>query len=142
MSKKIMLSNAMVSFFILGLSLAAHSADIYKWVDENGKIHFGDAVPPGAADKIKKMELKIIEPDETQRQEALARVAKEKALSDAATSKAKEIEKSAADAAAPASAAGTASKPKPANGGDCFAPYRNANGSIKPEGLAACADAK
>ena len=32
-------------------------ADMYKWVDENGKVHYSDSPPPGK--KAKKLDLKI-----------------------------------------------------------------------------------
>jgi glutaredoxin len=32
-------------------------ADMYKWVDENGKVHYSDSPPPGR--KAKKLDLKI-----------------------------------------------------------------------------------
>ena len=32
-------------------------ADMYKWVDENGKVHYSDSSPPGK--KAKKLDLKI-----------------------------------------------------------------------------------
>jgi len=33
------------------------AADMYKWVDENGKVHYADSPPPGK--KAKKLDLKI-----------------------------------------------------------------------------------
>lgn len=31
---------------LAGLTSAAISAELYRWVDENGTVHFGDSVPP------------------------------------------------------------------------------------------------
>lgn len=48
-------SNIMTSFklialvFLLGSSVA--QASLYRWVDENGKVHFSDKVPPSMAQK-------------------------------------------------------------------------------------------
>lgn len=42
---------------ILIASPASAIADMYKWVDENGKVHYTDSPPPGK--KAKKLDLKI-----------------------------------------------------------------------------------
>lgn len=40
-------------FFVGGLGWAAaeKAATVYKWIDENGTVHYGDAVPPQYADQ-------------------------------------------------------------------------------------------
>lgn len=38
--------------------VAAAAADVYKWVDENGRVHFGDAPPDNGRAKADKVELK------------------------------------------------------------------------------------
>ncbi len=46
-----------VSLAILVLVPSTLVADMYKWVDENGKVHYSDSPPPGK--KAKKLDLKI-----------------------------------------------------------------------------------
>jgi len=41
----------------LVLLSSALFADMYKWIDENGKLHYSDSPPPGK--KAKKLDLKI-----------------------------------------------------------------------------------
>jgi hypothetical protein len=40
--------------FALCVVLAAMpaAADVYRWVDEDGRVHFGDRPPPGSAERI------------------------------------------------------------------------------------------
>lgn len=46
---------------IMSLLLAAVTAEaqVYKWVDENGKVHFGDQPPRKKPDAAEKVELKV-----------------------------------------------------------------------------------
>ena len=37
-------------FIIMGLSLPVYAAELYKWVDKEGVIHFSDEQPEGAKD--------------------------------------------------------------------------------------------
>jgi glutaredoxin len=48
-----------VLFLLVGLAAFSvpSAADMYKWVDENGKTHYTDSPPPGK--KAKKLDLKI-----------------------------------------------------------------------------------
>jgi hypothetical protein len=41
-------------FALLGMSAFA-SADIYRWVDSNGKVHYGDRAPQSRSDKADKV---------------------------------------------------------------------------------------
>lgn len=54
----------MPRFFItllltVGLTTAAHAADIHKWVDHNGKTHFGDR-PPADGSPSRKVQIRDI----------------------------------------------------------------------------------
>ena len=54
-----------MKFFFLLMALAFPvQAEIYKWVDENGKTHFGDRVPEKYQKKAGKVEVKIHQPTE------------------------------------------------------------------------------
>ncbi|MBL1141535.1 MAG: DUF4124 domain-containing protein [Proteobacteria bacterium] len=50
-----------IQFLVLILLISNVSyAEVYKWVDENGKIHFGDKPPAKAKDNIESVEIKSI----------------------------------------------------------------------------------
>lgn len=71
------------SFLLLGLlalGSVAGAADLYRWVDENGRTHVSDVVPTRYHDVATKIDTSASEISESQRQEALARAAREKQL--------------------------------------------------------------
>jgi len=47
--------SALSFFFVVMISMATVSAEIYQWKDSNGKIVFGDAPPSGSDAKEKKL---------------------------------------------------------------------------------------
>ncbi|HMH19925.1 MAG TPA: DUF4124 domain-containing protein [Burkholderiales bacterium] len=140
-----------IAFLLLlgSLSLAAHGADIFRWVDEDEKIHYGDTIPDRY--KAKKLDPKNPEVTEAQRGEAAARLAKEKARVDA-------LEK-AREAKSDAAQSGSSRSPDVPPAGDnanecqeqlkkyldsqtCFAPYMIRGGGIKPEAFQNCTEVK
>lgn len=71
------------SFLLLGLlalGSVAGAADLYRWVDENGRTHVSDIVPTRYHDVATKIDTSASEIPESQRQEALVRAAREKQL--------------------------------------------------------------
>ena len=36
----------------LSLALSAQAADVYRWTDENGQVHFGQRPPPGGGQRM------------------------------------------------------------------------------------------
>lgn len=73
------------SFLLLGLlalGSVAGAADLYRWVDENGRTHVSDIVPTRYHDVATKIDTSASEISESQRQEALARAAREKQLAE------------------------------------------------------------
>ena len=48
---------ALFSIFVASVTLPAWGAEIYKWVDENGKVHYGDR-PPADAEVSEEVEIK------------------------------------------------------------------------------------
>jgi Domain of unknown function (DUF4124) len=128
------------------LSSVAYAAELYRWVDENGRTHIEDTVPARYKNAATKIDTHQFELSESQRREAIARTAKEKQDLDA------RIRLDAEKAEIPA-AKGAQAKPAPAPGSDaeceqlktayresqeCFAPYRQANGSVKAEAFQNC----
>ena len=135
-------------FTLLGvgaaLSFAAHAADIYRWVDENGRTHLADVVP----DKYKATAVRVdsaqFEITPEQRREAQARVDREKATL-AEQARASVPQGGTAPAgignASPASAPGSdceALQRRYRESQECFAPFHNANGSLKVEANKVC----
>jgi hypothetical protein len=145
---------ALLTFSIMSFS-PLYAADIYRWVDENGRIQFSDVVPEKYKKSAKRIDSRQYELSAEQRREADARAEQEKAQAAEATQrKARaDAEKAANAAAAAAAAAAAQTKPRPAvdentdcatlyrlyrESLDCFAPYITANGTTKAEAFAKC----
>jgi glutaredoxin len=45
-------------FLMAVMACSSIHADMYKWTDENGKVHYSDSPPP-AGKKVKKLDLKV-----------------------------------------------------------------------------------
>lgn len=140
------------TFFAIAVAsaFAAHAADIYVWTDERGKTHLADSVPPRYRNSAVRIDSSQFElSPEQQREAAAARLAFEKKAAASAPPA------SAARAASPRTAgplnASPASNQPAVNSSECealqreyrdslecFAPYVNANGSLKPGAFSAC----
>ena len=143
MARKIALLLLLCSF-----SLAARADEVFKWIDENGKVHYGDTVPEKYRQESKKVDSSSPEVTDAQRHEAEARTAQEKARLDA-LQKSRDANADAVPYAAPS----PPDAPKVVNeceeqmrkylqSQECFAPYRNANGGINPEAFQRCTEVK
>lgn len=131
------------------LPLFLHAADAYRWVDDEGRTHLSDTVP----DKYRGVATRVDtgpEPTAQQRAEAEARAAqlKKRADEDAAGSAGRTP-----DATVPAPPlAPVKSAPRTTRSAsdcaellrryresqECFAPYRMANGGLRPEAFQLC----
>lgn len=69
-------------FGLIALSATASAGDLYRWVDGNGRTHVSDVVPAQYRDVAKRVDTSASEIPDSQRQEALARAAREKQLSE------------------------------------------------------------
>lgn len=126
-------------------------AQVYKWVDENGKVHYGDAPPEQAQGKKKSVKINTPAPSPADREAALKRAEEERRKLDQFTQTRRSAEaKAKQDKPATATAGSTA----PANEtpcqkewrefrekAACFAPYRTATGGIRPEAYERCKEA-
>ena len=126
----------------------ARGADVFRWVDENGKVHYGDAIPEKYKQQAKKVDAAGAGVTGAQRQEAESRSAKEKAKAES-LQKARESQADVPQPAAPPAAdvpkAGAECEEqmkKYLESQDCFAPYVNATGGIKPEAFQHCTEVK
>ena len=130
------------------VSAAALGAEIFKWVDDQGRTQYGQSVPDKYRKSAIKVEREIATPTDAQRQEAAARAAKdkEKAETMAARKKTEPGRPRPAPAPSPASVAAVddkasrceAEKQKYRESETCFAPYRTPTGAIQPEGFEHC----
>jgi len=127
------------------LSFAAHGGDIYFWTDESGRTHLSDSVPAPYRKSALRIDSSRFELTPEQQRDAVATRA---ALANKASAPVPQP-----PAAVPRSAgrAGPAPAARPGAPADCdalqreyieslecFAPFVNANGSVKPEGFATC----
>jgi hypothetical protein len=133
----------------------ATAAEVYRWVDEQGRVQLSDRPPPEATGPVIKRETPKDEVTPEQRKAAQQRAAR-----DRARLKSAEAEREQATASAPrprtAASSGTANESDPslparASAEDCrmwreayrrneacFAPFRTARGGIKPEAFSVC----
>ena len=130
---------------------SAHAADIYRWVDENGRTQVSDVVPEKYRATATRIDSGQYELSPERRKEAEERAARDKALAAEAAAR-----RAGAAASAPAAkAAVPASARRPAQGvtdatdcdtwrrlyresQDCFAPYRTTRGGTKAEAFENC----
>ena len=130
-------------------AFAAHAADIYVWTDESGKTHLADSVPAryrNSAVRIDSSQFELT--PEQQRDAAAARAAPEKkagAVSAPAPSPAPSVRPGAASASRAPAPIGPPStvecetlQREYRESLECFAPFVNANWSLKPGAFAAC----
>ena len=134
------------------LPLSLHAADVYRWVDEDGRTHLSDTVPHkyrGSATRVD------TGPELTpqQREEAEARAAlRKKQAEEEAQRRSREAAGTGARTA-PAAPAPPIQPPARSTKSasdcaellrryresqECFAPYRMANGAIRPEAFQLC----
>lgn len=124
----------LAGLLLAGLVATAQATEIYQWKDEQGRVHFGETVP----EKYKK----------SAQQKPMGE------LNIVPIEKVPPLPPAPATSPAPASAPEAApTEPAPAvserqrcqqeiqryrQSQECFAPYRNANGSVSPEAFELC----
>jgi hypothetical protein len=146
----------MARFMHIGLLLVtttlcstAIAADVYRWIDENGRTQISDQPPPKGSGAATKTPLPMEDVTPERRRAAQDRTAKDRAalrrIDDERAARARNSE-----AAASAPEPSAALPPRGSTEGcrnsrqdysasqACFAPYRNATGGLKPEAFAAC----
>ena len=152
---------------LASLSVSAAGAAVYRWVDDQGNVHYAEIVPQRYQDVAKRVDAPADEPSAEQRREALARAEQNKAkAAELATQRATErATERAADEAAerqkvptgapPAAAASQPAGKLPAQTPNaqtdcktwqrlyqesmaCFGPFRTVGGGTKAEAFAHC----
>lgn len=146
---------------LAGLAAPAHADDtVYRWVDEAGRVHYGNQVPEAYRHQAKPLPA-AAEPSAEDQRAALVRASRDQAHAQAAAASAAEEAASraaAARAAATQAAARTASTQivkRPSHvpnehtdcdswlvlyweSENCFGPYHTAKGGLKPEAYMHC----
>lgn len=125
------------------------SAQVYKWVDETGKVHYGDAPPDRDDSKKKSVKINTPAPTPADREAALKRAEQERRTLNHMTETRKRTEDT-LRRQKPATVS-TATSPPPVSEtpcqkewrefrekSACFAPYRTATGGIKAEAYERC----
>lgn len=141
------------TFFILvALSSAVPApvlAQVYKWVDEHGKVHYGDAPPDHAQSKKKPVKIETPAPSPGERDAALKRAEAERRKLDHLTQSRRNADEKAKHRPATATAGSAPPNETPCQKewrefrerAACFAPYRTATGGIKAEAYQKCKEA-
>lgn len=144
-------SRLMIGCFLAVMASGMASAGVYKWVDENGKVHYGDAPPEQAQGKKKSVKINTPAPTPAEREAALKRAEEDRRKLDHLTQTRKSAEAKAKQEKPATAAVGSAA---PANEtpcqkewrefrekAACFAPFRTATGGIRPEAYEKCKEA-
>lgn len=134
----------------LAFAFAAQAADIYQWTDDAGRVHLADSVPPrykAGAIRIDSRQFEL-SPEQQREAEARAAAAKKKALAaqrqqrasdaQATVSRPVPVRRAAPLAASPSGPDCEALQREYRESLECFAPFVNANGTVKPNAFLAC----
>lgn len=137
---------------LLGVATAlcmtqAHATDIYRWTDETGRVHMSDSVPERYRAGATRIDSAQYLARDAEVREAATRAERDKARADAAVERqaprarpqglpqtTTAPSQAAADVEAECAMAHRAFRASQ----ECFGPFRNVNGSVKPEALAVC----
>lgn len=126
---------------------APRAADLYRWVDEAGKTHYGDTVPQRDRDKATRVAPGAAPPTADQQRAAAARAAREREAQEPATPP-RADGKSASRAlpepepVARGISACEAAKQRFLESQQCFDPFRLVNGGLKAEAFEHCEELK
>jgi hypothetical protein len=133
------------------LASAAVAATVYRWVDDQGRVHYSDVVPERYRSTARPVDAPAAEPTAEQRQDAL-----ERARSERERAAAPSIDRAGPAASAPPSSAASAPPVRrPAQvpndqtdcetwqrlyeeSIECFGPFRTVRGGTKPEAFEVC----
>lgn len=133
---------------------AAHGADIYRWVDDSGRVHFSDQAPNHSRKNVTRTDSSQYEVTPERRRDAKARAARNRVRSAGAAERI-ETEKILPYSSGPqpgSAASAPAASALPANdcatllrrfqeSSECYAPFMNVNGSFKPHAYETCGPA-
>lgn len=127
---------------ILLLAAPAASAEVYQWVDQQGRVHYGDRPAPGVP-ATPREELSVPEPAQADRDAAAERAARDRArLQSLPPSPPPEPTGTEGDRSPPQAEAEddscAAQHRRYRASQACFAPYVTVTGAVKPEAFQYC----
>ena len=134
------------------LAVQVQAADIYQWTDDSGRVHMGDSVPDRYRSVAKVIDSAQFRTSEAARKEATARAERDKLRANAVVAnqpraRTQAPPRSQAQASQPVGAikatedagAECAAQQRLFRASqECFAPFVNVNGSVKPEAHSVC----
>lgn len=146
--RRIMTRKFLAAVCMSVLSLSAHAVDMYRWIDGNGKTNISDAVPEKYKKSAQRIDSRRFELSDAQQREAAARtpltkVTPSPALQPTSGPDNRSVSLGGQSPPPPSSNASSSAdcvtlREQYRKSQDCFGPYRNANGSIKPEASTHC----
>ena len=119
------------------VTVAAGAAEVFKWTDENGKVHYGESVPERYQRKATRIDTESSRPTDAQREQAASRAARDKAK---AQSGVRDASEPARPEASSADTGCEAQKQRYQESQECFAPFRTANGGLKADAFEHCVE--
>jgi len=140
----------LLSLLLLPLFGPADAADVYRWVDSRGNVHYGEVVPEQYRSRSRRINT-ADEPTPEQRRQAQERVLRDRQAAqrmadsrtqNAASQPAMLVQKRATQAANPNATPCEREWRRFAESSECFAPYMLAGGGIKPEAFQKCVEVK
>jgi len=130
---------SLLAFLSLSVSFSAHATDIYRWVDDKGKVHFSDSVPEKYKRSATQTDSRRYELNEAQLRERAERASRNAVMPQSSGSLTQQGRPQAA-ANPPEQADCAALRRQYLESQDCFGRFRNVNGSIKAEAFQHCTE--
>lgn len=146
---------AVAALSALSPALPAWADTVYRWTDEQGRVHYGTQVPERYRGQARAIDTAVPAPTEEERQRAIERAQRDKSRAAALGASAPASASEAARPAEPAASRPPAKRPAqvPDDRTDCatwqrlyeesqacFAPYRTVRGGTRPEAFERCND--
>ncbi|MEO8158285.1 MAG: DUF4124 domain-containing protein [Betaproteobacteria bacterium] len=131
----------------VSISAWSYAEDIYKWIDDQGRVQYGQQVPAKYKSAATKIEVKIPEPTPAERKQAAARAAKNRTKEKSIATREPKTPKPRPEAPPAAAVAATAEGEtgrceaqwkRYRESEACFAPYRSNAGTLNSEAFQHC----
>ncbi len=130
-----------IALLLAFVSLSVHAADIYRWVDEKGKVHFSDSVPEKYKRSATQTDSRRYELSEDQLKERAVRASRNTVVTQPPLSATPQVKQQAADNSPQKADCATLHR-QYLESQDCFGRFRNVNGSVKAEAFQYCTEIK
>ncbi|WP_161974723.1 DUF4124 domain-containing protein [Piscinibacter terrae] len=138
-----------IAILVMAAATAVQATEIYRWSDEMGHVHFSDSVPERYKSSAVRIEWRVNRGTAAEREQARALAEREKAQAAELARQRQSVPQPVAAAFGPPQTI-----PQPVAGNadcaqsyqayrqsqECFAPFIQANGSVKAEAYAQCGE--